>query len=63
MKCGPPVLHGRDWDWPSDGSEEAWPEYLGRMPVRRLFHQVESRDTVPQHPSDHGEYRRDNFRD
>jgi hypothetical protein len=48
MKCVPPVLHGRDWDWPSDGDAEAWPEYLGRIPVPRLIRQAEPRDNLPQ---------------
>lgn len=63
MKCGPPVLHGKDWDWPSDGGE-AWPEYLGRIPIRRLIHQEEARDTVPQPSSVRSECsRRDVLRD
>jgi hypothetical protein len=45
MKNAPPVLHGNEWDWPSDGSEGAWPDYLKAIPVRRLLRQVEVMDT------------------
>ncbi len=44
MKNVPPVLHGNEWDWPSDGSAEAWPEYLKEIPVRQLLRQVEYSD-------------------
>jgi len=44
MKNVPPVLNGNEWDWPSDGGAEAWPEYLKEIPVRRLLQQVESLD-------------------
>ncbi len=44
MKNVPPVLHGNEWDWPSDGSPDAWPDYLKEIPVRRLLRQAESVD-------------------
>ena len=44
MKNVPPVLHGNEWDWPSDGSADAWPEYLKEIPVRRLIRQAEALD-------------------
>ena len=44
MKNVPPVLHGNEWDWASDGSAEAWPEYLKEVPFRRLLRQAESVD-------------------
>jgi hypothetical protein len=44
MKTLPPVLHGRDWEWPSDGGFDAWPDFLGRIPVRRLLRQAETLD-------------------
>jgi len=44
MKNVPPVLHGNEWDWPSDGSADAWPEYLKEIPVRRLMRQAEVLD-------------------
>ena len=44
MKNVPPVLHGNEWDWPSDGSSDAWPDYLKEIPVRRLLRQAESWD-------------------
>jgi hypothetical protein len=44
MKNVPPVLHGNEWDWPSDGSADAWPDYLNEIPVRRLLRQAESLD-------------------
>ena len=46
MKNMPPVLHGSEWEWPSDGSANAWPDYLGEIPVRRLIHQAEALDAV-----------------
>ena len=44
MKNAPPVLHGNEWDWPSDGSSDAWPAYLKDIPVRRLLRQAEFLD-------------------
>ena len=44
MKHLPPVLHGRDWDLPSDGGFEAWPEFLGRIPVRKILRQARTLD-------------------
>ena len=44
MKNVPPVLHGNEWDWPSDGSADAWPEYLKEIPVPRLLRQAERVD-------------------
>ncbi len=44
MKNVPPVLHGNEWDWPSDGSADAWPDYLKEIPVRRLIRQAEGLD-------------------
>lgn len=44
MKNVPPVLHGNEWDWPSDGSADAWPDYLKEIPVRRLIRQAEALD-------------------
>jgi hypothetical protein len=44
MKNGPPVLHGNEWDRPSDGSADAWPDYLKEIPVRRLIRQAEALD-------------------
>ena len=44
MKNAPPVLHGNEWDWPSDGNSDAWPDYLKEIPVRRLIRQVEHVD-------------------
>ena len=44
MKNVPPVLHGNEWDWPSDGGAEAWPDYLADIPVRRLLRQAEILD-------------------
>ena len=44
MKNVPPVLHGNEWDWPSDGSADAWPDYLKEIPVRRLLRQAERLD-------------------
>ena len=44
MKNVPPVLHGNEWDWPSDGSADAWPDYLKEIPVRRLIRQAEHVD-------------------
>ena len=45
MKNVPPVLHGNEWDWPSDGSADAWPDYLKGIPVRRRIRQAEALDT------------------
>jgi hypothetical protein len=44
MKNSPPVLHGNEWEWPSDGGADAWPDYLKGIPVRRLLRQIESSD-------------------
>jgi len=44
MKNVPPVLHGNEWDWPSDGNADAWPDYLKEIPVRRLIRQAETSD-------------------
>ena len=42
MKNVPPVLHGNEWDWPSDGNADAWPDYLKEISVRRLIRQAEA---------------------
>lgn len=47
MKNAPPVLHGNEWDWPSDGSSDAWPDYLRGIPVRRLLREAGSLDAAP----------------
>ena len=44
MKNLPPVLHGNEWEWPSDGSSDAWPDYLKEIPVCRLLRQGEHLD-------------------
>ena len=44
MKNLPPVLHGNEWDRPSDGSADAWPDYLKEIPVHRLLRQAEILD-------------------
>ena len=44
MKNVPPVLHGNEWDWPSDGSADAWPDFMKEIPVRRLIRQAEVLD-------------------
>ena len=44
MKNAPPVLQGNEWDWPSDGSADAWPDYLKEIPVWRLLRQAERMD-------------------
>ena len=51
MKNVPPVLHGNEWDGSSDGSADAWPDYLREIPVRRLLRQVEILD-APLFPED-----------
>lgn len=44
MKNAPPVLHGNEWEWPSDGGSDAWPDYLKEIPVGRLIRQAERLD-------------------
>jgi len=56
MKNVPPVLHGNEWDWPSDGSADAWPDYLKEIPVRRLIRQAEALD-APFVRRDHSDRR------
>jgi hypothetical protein len=61
MKNLPPVLHGNEWDSPSDGSADAWPDYLKEIPVRRLIRQAEALD-APFVRCDHSD-RRGKFSD
>jgi hypothetical protein len=58
MKNVPPVLHGNEWNWPSDGSADAWPDYLYEIPVRRLLRQAERMDAPLMRGDDSGRGRK-----
>ena len=44
MNSLPPIEGGRLWQWPTDGSLEALPEYFREVPKDKLFEQAQRED-------------------